>query len=69
MNKLQQAQMIAHGELLEERLEAYKHMVFEEWSAEPDFDRRELLFSRVNACNDIDFFIKEKSRNIIDGTN
>lgn len=69
MNRETEAKAIVSGKLLADLMDAYKYNVFDQWSAEDDKEKREELYARVVACNDLDFYLKEKARAILDGTN
>lgn len=69
MNRETEAKAIVSGKLLTDLMESYKHNVFEQWSGEADSEKREQLHARVVACNDLDWWLKEKARAILDGTN
>ena len=69
MNRETEAKAIVSGKLLTDLMESYKYNVFEQWSGEADSEKREQLYARVVACNDLDWWLKEKARAILDGTN
>lgn len=65
--KRAQAEQILTNSLLTELLESYKYMQFEEWSSEPDYDKREALYAKTHAVNDVMGYVKNKCQGIVDG--
>jgi hypothetical protein len=69
MNRETEAKAIVSGKLLADLFEGYKYNVFDQWASEDDNDKRNELYARVVAANDLEFYLKEKARAILDGTN
>ena len=68
MNRQTEATAIVSGKLLADLMESYKYNVFEQWSAEEDQGKREQLYARVVAANDLEWWLKQKAKEVLDGT-
>ena len=68
MNREAEAKAIVSGKLLADLFDSYKYNLFDQWAAEEDQAKREQLYARVVAANDLDWWLKQKATEVLNGT-